>query len=63
MALEQLGIARHIVVVGFGISWGGLVLAAALVVGLGGQELAREFLERRLGRDSRAQISEDLRHL
>jgi hypothetical protein len=63
MALEQLGIARHIVVVGFGISWGGLVLAAALALGLGGQELAKEFLERRLGRYSRAQINEDLRHL
>ncbi|MDH4302343.1 MAG: hypothetical protein OEV51_09715 [Nitrospira sp.] len=63
MALEQLGIARHIVVVGFGISWGGLVLAAALAVGLGGQELAKDFLERRLGGHSRAQINEDLRHL
>ncbi|MDH5739006.1 MAG: hypothetical protein OEY77_01630 [Nitrospira sp.] len=53
MALEQLGIARHIVVVGFGITWGGLVLAAALAVGLGGQELAKDFLERRLGGHSR----------
>jgi hypothetical protein len=63
MALEQLGIARHIVVVGFGISWGGLVLAAALALGLGGQELAKDFLKRRLGGHSRAQVNEDLRHL
>jgi mechanosensitive ion channel-like protein len=63
MALEQLGIAQHIVVVGFGITWGGLVLAAALALGLGGKELAKDFLERRLAGHSRPQINEDLRHL
>lgn len=63
MALEQLGIAQHIVVVGFGITWGGLVLAAALALGLGGKDLAKEFLERRLAGHSRSQINEDLRHL
>ncbi|MER3422920.1 MAG: hypothetical protein C4293_06495, partial [Nitrospiraceae bacterium] len=34
MALEQLGIAQHIVVVGFGITLGGGVLAAAIAFGL-----------------------------
>lgn len=63
MALEQLGIAQHIVVVGFGITWGGIVLAAALALGLGGKELAKEFLERRLAGHARAQVNEDLRHL
>jgi len=63
MALEQLGIAQHIVVVGFGITWGGLVLAAALALGLGGKDLAKDFLERRLIGTSRSQINEDLRHL
>lgn len=63
MALEQLGIAQHIVVVGFGITWGGLVLAAALALGLGGKDLAKDFLERRLIGNSRSQINEDLRHL
>jgi hypothetical protein len=63
MALEQLGIAQHIVVVGFGITWGGLVLAAALALGLGGKDLAKDFLERRLAGHSRSQINEDLRHL
>ncbi|MGE3978007.1 MAG: hypothetical protein AB7F94_10510 [Nitrospira sp.] len=63
MALEQLGIAQHIVVVGFGITWGGLVLAAALALGLGGRDLAKDFLERRLAGHSRSQINEDLRHL
>ena len=63
MAMEQLGIAQHIVVVGFGITWGGLVLAAALAVGLGGRDLAKDFLERRLTGTTRPSLSEDLRHL
>jgi hypothetical protein len=63
MALEQLGIAQHIVVVGFGITWGGLILAAALALGLGGKDLAKEFLERRLAGRSHTQVNEDLRHL
>jgi hypothetical protein len=63
MVLEQLGIAQHIVVVGFGITWGGLVLAAALALGLGGKDLAKDFLERRVAGHSQSQVNEDLRHL
>lgn len=63
MAMEQLGIAQHIVVVGFGITWGGLVLAAALALGLGGRDLAKDFLERRLTGTTRPPLTEDLRHL
>lgn len=63
MALEQLGIAQHIVVVGFGITWGGVVLAAAIAFGLGGKDLAKEFLERRVAGRSRSDITDDLRHL
>lgn len=63
MALEQLGIAQHIVIVGFGITWGGLVLATALALGLGGKDLAKEFLERRLAGRTQPQVNEDLRHL
>jgi uncharacterized membrane protein YdjX (TVP38/TMEM64 family) len=63
MALEQLGIAQHIVVVGFGITWGGVVLAAAIAFGLGGKDLAKEFLERRVAGRSRSDMTDDLRHL
>ena len=38
MALEQLGIARNIVVVGFGLSLGGVVLAGAIAFGLGAKD-------------------------
>jgi hypothetical protein len=62
MAMEQLGIAQHIVVVGFGITWGGLVLAASLAFGLGGKDLAKGFLDRRLAGCPRP-MNEDVRHL
>jgi len=62
MALEQLVIAEHIVVVGFGITWGGLVLASAIAFGLGATDLAKEFLERRMIRHPRMSEMDDLRH-
>ena len=62
MTLEQLGIAQHIVVVGFGITWGGIVLAAAIAFGLGAAELARGFLERRLGGRAKSSPADDLHH-
>lgn len=63
MALEQLGIAQQIVVVGFGITLGGVVLAAAIAFGLGAKDLAKEFLERRLSNRRAEQAPDDLRHL
>jgi hypothetical protein len=47
-ALTQLGIAREMVLLTFGIAFGGSVLALALAFGLGGKEVAREILESRL---------------
>jgi hypothetical protein len=47
MAIEQLGIARGIVVATFSISFGGVVLALAIAFGLGGKEMAKDILERR----------------
>ena len=63
MALEQLGIAETIVVVGFGIAFGGVVFAAAIAFGLGAKDLAKDFLEQRLSNLSRGESSDDLRHL
>ena len=62
MALEQLGIAEHIVAVGFGITWGGIVLAAALAFGLGGKDLARSFFERRLAAPLHEPSHDDVHH-
>ena len=63
MALEQLGIARNIVAVGFGIILGGVALAAAIALGLGAKDLAKEFLERMLSDKPRERVPDDLRHL
>jgi len=47
-ALTQLGIAREMVLLTFGIAFAGTVLALALAFGLGGKDLAREILESRI---------------
>ncbi|MDH4231128.1 MAG: hypothetical protein OEW04_03750 [Nitrospirota bacterium] len=48
MALEQLGIGRETIVISFTILFGGVVLALSLALGLGGKDIAREFLEKKL---------------
>src|SRR6266536_5746541 len=50
-ALTHLGIGKEMVLVAFGITFGGLILALALAFGLGGRALARDMLARRLRRD------------
>jgi hypothetical protein len=51
-ALTHLGIGKEMVLVAFGITFGGLVLAVALAFGLGGRAIAAEILSRRLRRDT-----------
>jgi len=50
VALTQVGIAREMVLLVFGILFGGTVLGLALAFGLGGRELAAEALESWLGK-------------
>src|SRR6266403_660970 len=49
MALEQVGVARQTVIAAFSIIFGAFMFGLAIAFGLGGKELAREFLERNLG--------------
>lgn len=51
-ALTHLGIGKEMVLVAFGIAFGGLVFALALAFGLGGRAIARDLLARRLRRES-----------
>lgn len=47
MVLTELGIAKEVVVAAFTILFGGVVLALAIAVGLGGRNIARDALEQR----------------
>ena len=50
VALTELGVAREMVLLVFGIAFGGAVLALSLAFGLGARELARQALESYLRR-------------
>ncbi len=52
MALDNLGVARAILVAAFSIVGGGLVFAISLAFGLGARSLARRYLERKLRAES-----------
>jgi hypothetical protein len=53
MALDELSVARQTVLAAFSIVLGGCMLGLALAFGLGGQDLARKFLERSLAEKKR----------
>jgi hypothetical protein len=50
VALTEVGVAREMVLLVFGIAFGGAVLALSLAFGLGARELARQALESYLSR-------------
>lgn len=60
-AVTHLGIGKEMVLVAFGITFGGLIFALALAFGLGGRSLARQMLERYLRREPHPR--ETLTHL
>jgi hypothetical protein len=60
MALEQLHIARSIVLAAFIISFGAVMLSLAIAFGIGGREVARRILERRFESDERGDGFEHL---
>jgi mechanosensitive ion channel-like protein len=62
VALTQLGIAREMILLVFGIVFGGVTLALALAFGLGGRHLARQALEGWL-RKRQGRGPDDMSHL
>lgn len=58
MALEELGLAQNTVVAAFAIVFGALMFGMALAFGLGGKDLARQFLERRFSSHRRGKEEE-----
>ena len=60
MALEQLGIGRGTIIIAFAIIFGGIVLALAIAFGLGGKDIAMEYLKKKL---LKGEEKDDIEHL
>ena len=60
MAFEQLGLAERTILVAFAIAFGALMLGLAIAFGMGGRDLARDFLERRFIREKQEQKQDEL---
>jgi hypothetical protein len=61
MALELLGIGKDTVLVAFAIVFGGIILALAIAFGLGAQDVAREYLEKKL--KQKEEIKDEIEHI
>src|SRR5215472_3849489 len=59
MAFEELGLAERTVLIAFSIVFGALMLGLAIAFGLGGRDLARQFLERRFSDERTRHRRED----
>jgi hypothetical protein len=58
MSMEQLGIGSGTIIIAFAIVFGGAVLALSLAFGLGGRDIAKEYLEKKIrGEEKEDEIS------
>ncbi len=60
MAFEVLGVAERTMMIAFGTVFGAVMLGLAIAFGLGGQDLAREFLEEKLAKGKKQQKQDEL---
>jgi hypothetical protein len=60
MAFEQLGVAERTILVAFTIAFGALMLGLAIAFGMGGRDLAKDFLERRFLKEKQEQKQDEL---
>ncbi|MDP9190598.1 MAG: hypothetical protein M3P06_02700 [Acidobacteriota bacterium] len=63
MALEQIGVAPVVVAATFSILLGGVVLAVALAFGLGGRDLAADYLRKKFGDKPKREPGSELDHV
>ena len=56
MSLEQLGIGRDTIIIAFAIVFGGIVLALSIAFGLGGRDIAKDYLEKKLKDEEKDEI-------
>jgi hypothetical protein len=62
-ALDEIGISRTTIIVTFAILFGGVVAAAAIAVGLGARDLARDFLQSQFRAGPKTETDNTRRHL
>jgi len=60
MVFEVLGVAEQTALIAFGIVFGAVMLGLAIAFGLGGKDLARGFLERKLATGKREEKEDEL---
>ena len=60
MAFEVLGVAEQTMLIAFGTVFGAVMLGLAIAFGIGGKDLAREFLERRLPTGKKEEKEDEL---
>lgn len=60
VGFEELGLGEHTVLVAFAIVFGALMLGLALAFGIGGRDLARQYLERRFGQAQKEEKEDEL---
>src|SRR6266567_2971716 len=58
MALDQMGVGYHVILIAFSISFGAIMFGLAIAFGFGGRELARRILERRFPEDKKEEEDE-----
>ena len=60
MVFEVLGVAEQTMMIAFGTVFGAVMLGLAIAFGLGGKDLAREFLEKRLATGKKEEKEDEL---
>lgn len=60
MVFEVLGVAKQTMLIAFGTAFGAIMLGLAIAFGLGGQDLARRFLEKRFVRGEKGEREDEL---
>jgi hypothetical protein len=60
VVFEELGLAEQTMLVAFGLAFGALMLGLAIAFGIGGRDLARRFLEKKIFREKKQENEDEL---
>jgi hypothetical protein len=60
MVFEELGVAEQTMLIAFGTAFGAVMLGLAIAFGIGGKDLAREFLEKKLATGKKEEKEDEL---